>query len=219
MAGHGGHSSPPPPPQKPREPINNPTKGGHPSCDSRSRAWRLPVVATVLAPGGRALAAVGLGSAVRALRRPGQAARAAKLAFGRHPPAFAFAAPALLGLGGGVTSRRVVQARPAPKAAYTPARHLSLARDGWPGRALPWHVADAAPELWCGGWTGPPGLIGIASSTHSWSWLKIFFFGGLPFLVSSCFLCIVSRLLEDRAVLAPLSLLYLSLSFLSRRLD
>lgn len=106
----------------------------------------------------------------------------------------------------------MVQARPAPKAAYTPARHLSLARDGWPGRALPWHVADAAPELWCGGWTGPPGLIGIASSTHSWSWLKIFFFGGLPFLVSSCFLCIVSRLLEDRAVLAPLSLLYLSLA-------
>lgn len=109
------------------------------SCCHRPGAWRSST----------SRGWVGLGSS-----RPSPPRQRAQLslAFGRHPPAFAFAAPALLG-GGGVTSRRVVQARPAPKAAYTPARHLSLARDGWPGRALPWHVADAAPELWWLDWT------------------------------------------------------------------
>jgi hypothetical protein len=128
-------------------------------------------------PGGRALAAAGLGWARHAVRRPPlspSAWRTPDVAGGvrrqRLSVGTSLCLPRVLGLGGGVASRPPLRRAwssmpPAPKGAYTPGRHLSW-RATWapfacrparqwralaPGRALPWHVADAGmlrhPEL------------------------------------------------------------------------
>ena len=200
QATHHAH----PTPQKPRESqsyprcqykINSPKRHAPPPlfpfpCDSRCRARvaaaaalpaRPPPVATTTTtrhPGGRALAAAGLGWARHAVRRPplspsawrtpdvaGGGVRRQRLSVGTS-----LCLPRVLGLGGGVASRPPLRRAwssmpPAPKGAYTPGRHLSW-RATWapfacrparqwralaPGRALPWHVADAGmlrhPEL------------------------------------------------------------------------